>query len=170
MIVNSLNSNFRVEDLPNNILQKIYQYWLSMKGDRFIPSRADLDPTEITGLLQYISLIDVDTNTSRYKMRLIGTETVKAMGIDVTGKYLDEMPQAEALLKKNYDWLVQEKKPYINFDRLKWSSKTYLEYYALGLPLSENGEDVNMLMFGMYYQFPVEKRTKFYSIENRLKG
>ncbi len=165
MIVNSLNSDFLIEDLPNNILQKIYQYWLGMKGDRLMPSRADLNPTEIAGLLQYISLIDVDANTSRYKMRLIGTETVKAMGIDVTGKYLDEMPQVEALLKKNYDWLVQGKKPYINFDRLKWSSKSYLEYYALGLPLSENGEDVNMLMFGMYYQFPVEKRTRFYALE-----
>ncbi len=165
MIVNSLNSNFQVEDLPNNILQKIYQYWLGMKGDRLMPSRADLNPMEIAGLLQYISLIDVGPEAGRYKMRLIGTETVKAMGIDVTGKYLDEMQQAEGLLKKNYDWLVQEKKPYINFDRLKWSSKSYLEYYALGLPLSENGEDVNMLMFGMYYQFPVEKRTRFYALE-----
>jgi len=165
MIVNSLNSSFQVEDLPNNILQKIYQYWLNMKGARLMPSRADLNPAEIAGLLQYISLIDVGPEAGRYKMRLIGTETVKAMGIDVTGKYLDEMPQAEVLLKKHYDWLVQEKKPYVNFDRLKWSSKSYLEYYALGLPLSENGEDVNMLMFGMYYQFPVEKRTRFYALE-----
>ncbi|MBL4801949.1 MAG: PAS domain-containing protein [Emcibacter sp.] len=156
--------NFTVNDLPNDVLRKIYQYWLGMKRDRIMPSRADLKPEEILSLLPYISLVDVEPETKRYKMRLIGSETVKAMSADMTGKYLDEVPLIEALLKQNYDWLVEEKQPYLNFDKLRWSSKSYLEYYALGMPLSENGTDVNMLMFGMFYQFPLEKRTEFQKI------
>jgi len=118
-----INKSFNIDDLPNNLLRDIYQYWLDMKGTRPMPSRADLNPADIVGLLPNISLIDVEDGGRRYKMRLIGTETVKAMEFDVTGKYLDEFPLLEGLLKKNYDWLVEEKRPYINFDKLKWSKK-----------------------------------------------
>lgn len=161
---NKLIDNFSVDDLPNNILREIYQYWLDMRGNRPIPSRADLDPADIVRLLPHISLIDVESETGRYKMRLIGSETVKAMGLDVTGKYLAEFPLIEQMLKNNYDWLVKEKRPYINFDKLKWSKRSYMDYYALGLPLSGNGKDVDMLMFGMYYQFPNDERTYFNSV------
>lgn len=164
MVFDGLQGNFTIDELPNDILRDIYQYWLDMRGDRAMPSRADLNPADITALLPYVSLVDVERDPVRYRMRLIGTETVKAMAIDVTGKYMDEIPLIESLLKQNYDWLIEEKHPYINFDKLKWSKKSYLEYYALGLPLSNNGKDVNMLMFGMYYQFPLEKQTEFYDV------
>ena len=157
---NILIDNFEIDDLPNSIIRDIFQYWLNIKGNRPMPSRADLDPSDIVSLLPHISLIDVERESGRYKMRLIGTETVKAMGIDVTGKYLDDFPLIDRALKENYDWLVKEKRPYINFDKLKWSSKSYMDYYALGLPLSRNGTDVDILMFGMYYQFPKDKRTE----------
>lgn len=156
-----LDQEFAINDLPNDILKEIYQYWLDMKGERAMPSRADLNPADIVHLLPHVSLINVEQETGRYKMRLIGTETVKAMGIDVTGKYLDEFPLIDGFLRKNYDLLVKKKEPYINFQKLKWSSKSYMDYYALGLPLSSNGKDVDILMFGMYYQFPVDKRTEF---------
>jgi len=159
-----LNKNFTIDDLPNDILRSIYRYWLDMKGARLMPSRADLDPADIVSLLSHISLINVENGGTRYKMRLIGSETVKAMNIDVTGKYLDELPFVERALKENYDWLVAQRRPYFNFDKLRWSSKSYMDYYALGLPLSSNGQDVNMLMFGMYYLFPKEIRTKFHEL------
>ena len=157
-----LNKDYVKDDFPNKILEKIFQYWLKMKGDRLMPSWADLNPADISELLPYISLVDVEKDTGRYRMRLVGAETIKAMGFDITGKYLDDFPLIERLVKKKYNKLVQEKQPYINFDKLKWSRKSFMEYYALGLPMSCNGKDVDILMFGMYYQFPKGKRTEFY--------
>ena len=90
-----LNKKFTRDDLPNPIMRDIYQYWLDMKGDRLMPSRADLNPIEITKLLPHLSLIDVEHKTGRYKFRLIGTETVNVLDMDPTGKYLDEIPQIE---------------------------------------------------------------------------
>ena len=129
-----------------------------------MPSRADLDPVDIVRLLPYLTLVDVLSDSGRYKFRLIGTETVKTLGKDLTGKYLDEMPEIERYLKVRYDWLVKEKRPYFIFDKLKWSSKSYIEYYVLGLPLSHNGRDVNMFLFGTWYQFPNDPRTSFYDV------
>lgn len=155
--------DFSVDDLPNNVLKDIYRYWQEMKGSRNMPSRADLNPADIVSLLPHIVLVDVEPDTGRYKYRLIGTETVKVMGFDVTGKYLNQYPAIEESLKGRYDWLVKEKTPYLYFNRLKWTEKDFLEYYALGLPLSNNGQDVNILMFGMYYQFPKGKGSEFFT-------
>ena len=154
-----------MDDLPNDILRGVYQYWLDMKGGCRMPSRADLNPADIVHLLPYISLVNVEPETKRYKIRLVGTETVRAMGVDITGKYLDEIPQVEIHLKTRYDWMVREKRPYIFSDKLRWSEKSFLNFFSIGLPLSENGHDVNILMYGSYYQFPDEARTKFHATE-----
>jgi len=159
-----LKENFTLNDLPNDTLRSIYRYWLDIKGDRLMPSRADLNPADIVELLPCLCLLDVENGGNRYRMRLIGSDTVKAMNIDATGKYLDEFPFVEQILKSKYDWLVEKRRPYFHFDKLRWSSKSYMDYYAVGLPLSSNGTDVDILMFGTYYLFPEETRARFHKL------
>lgn len=156
-----LIDNFSIEDLPNNILRDIYQYWLVMKGNQTFPNRSDLHPTDIISLLPYISLIDVDYTTQRYKMRLVGTETVKALGKDITGKYLDEVPEIEKHLKERYEWIVKEKRPYFVSGKLRWSTKSFLNFSSVGLPLSNTGKNVDIIMYGSYFQIPGEARTEY---------
>ncbi len=68
-----------------------------------MPSRRDLNPADIVTMLPHICLVDVDDRTKRYRIRLVGTETVKALGADITGKYLDQYPGIENHLKVRYD-------------------------------------------------------------------
>lgn len=156
-----LIDDFSIDDLPNDILKDIYRYWQVMKGEHDMPGRADLHPADIVSLLPYVSLIDVEHNTQRYKMRLIGTETVKALGKDVTGKYLDELPEIERHLKVRYEWIVKNKRPYLVSDKLRWSSKSFLRFCSIGLPLSNDGQKVDIIMYGSYFQIPEEKREEF---------
>lgn len=159
MVIKSgiLIDNFSVDDLPNDILKDIFRYWLVIKGDRPMPGRADLHPSDIVSLLPNISLIDVEHDTQRYRMRLVGTETVKALGKDITGKYLDEVPEIETHLKSRYEWIVREKRPYVISDRLHWSSKSFLNFCSVGLPLSNEGQNVDIIMYGSCFQFPIEE-------------
>lgn len=160
-----LDKKFTISDLPNQMMRDFYQYWLDLKGDKLMPSRADMNPVEIVKLWAHLSLIDVIQDTGRYQFRLIGTETVNAIGKDLTGNYLDEYPEIERFLKVRYDWLVKERRSYFIFDKLKWSEKSYIDYYVLGLPLSSNGHDVDKLLLGTWYDFPQEPRTVFYQKE-----
>ncbi len=148
-----LIDNFTSRDIPCDILKGIYQYWQSMRGAHIMPSRADLYPEDIIALLPYICLVDVERETRRYKIRLIGTENVKAIGFDVTGDYLDNYPLMERQLKTRYDWLVRERRPYIISDNLKWSEKSFLDFCSIGLPLSHDKENVDILMFGSSYKY-----------------
>ncbi|HEX9789596.1 MAG TPA: PAS domain-containing protein, partial [Kiloniellales bacterium] len=71
-------------------LATLYQYWQSKQGDRLMPARADIDPTEIPKLLPILLLIDVVATVS-YRYRLVGTEIVSSAGQDITGKLFDEV-------------------------------------------------------------------------------
>lgn len=155
-----LIDNFTVDDLPNNILKGIYQYWHDIKGDRLMPSRADLNPADIAQFLPYISLIDVEQNPRRYKVRLVGTETVNAMNIDTTGRYMDEFPLVECHLKDRFDWMVRQKRPYLISGKLRWSRKSFLNFCSIGIPLSNNDEDSVILMYGSHYYAPKTSTKK----------
>lgn len=46
--------------------------WHRRRGDRKMPRRADIDPTEITTVLPHLRLIDVLEGGARYRYRLVG--------------------------------------------------------------------------------------------------
>ena len=152
--IGNLIDNFTVDDIPHDVLKDIFHYWQVMKDERAMPSRADLNPADIVSLLPHISLVDVEHETKRYKIRLVGTETVRALGADITGKYLDELPRIEQHLKARYDWLVEKKAPYLIYDKLKWSQKSFLDFCSVGMPLSNNGRDVDIIMYGSCFHLP----------------
>jgi hypothetical protein len=146
------------EDIPPEELKELLRLWQKIKGEKFMPSRKDFNPAVATRLLPHISLVDVENSPRRYRFRLVGSATVKAMGRDVTGKYMDEIPGMENM-RERYDWLVENKVPYLYKGQLVWSAKNFLDYFALGLPFSEDGHDVSLIMYGMYYLFPDDERT-----------
>ncbi len=148
-----VKSALTIEELPNSILKNFYQYWLRMKGSRSMPSRSNLNPADITPLLPNIVLVDVEQDPRRYRVRLLGTETVKVLGEDCTGRYLDDLTMLGSIVKKRYEWLVVEKKPYFYRGNMKNADKPYIEYMGVAMPLSSNGVDVDILMVGIHYQY-----------------
>lgn len=151
---------FEVDDISNDKMRSIYKYWLKIKGDKNLPSRDDLNPVDIKPVLPHITLVRVEEGTGRYKLTLVGSENVKANGEDVTGKYLDEIPRLHKYAKDRYDWVVENKRPYIYQGDLLWSDKDYLDYSIIGLPLSNDNEKVDGIMFAGFYYNPSDELAK----------
>ncbi len=151
MSKNKFIDRFEIADISIDKMKCIYKYWLKIKGDKSFPSREDINPADIASVLPHITLVRVE-NDGRYKLTLVGSENVRANGEDVTGKYLDEIPLLHNVVKERYDWVVENKKPYIYQGDLKWSKKSYLDYSIIGLPLSNDNDNVDGIMFaGFYY-------------------
>ncbi|WP_321389819.1 PAS domain-containing protein [Emcibacter sp.] len=148
----------KVSDIPPQELQELFLLWQNIRGDKSMPCRKDFRPAAVPSLLPNVSLVDVENDPRRYRFRLVGTATVKAMGRDVTGQYMDQIP-GMMTMKERYDWLVENKTPYLYKGQLVWSEKSFLDYYAIGLPFSEDDSTVNLIMYGMYYLFPDHDRT-----------
>ncbi|WP_321389821.1 PAS domain-containing protein [Emcibacter sp.] len=164
-----LKSPIETPDISSDHLKELFIYWQKIRADKSMPRRQDFSPADVPHLLPYISLVNVEYGNDtehtqqRYCCRLLGTETVKALGKDVTGKYLDEVPEV-SVLKERFDWLVENKTPYFIRGQLVWSQKSFLNYEAVGLPLSNNDSEVNIIMYGTCYQFPQDQKSPTFGV------
>lgn len=155
-----LITDITAENLTLKRHKKLFNYWQAIKGDKAMPSRADFNPMTITDVLPSIILTEAHYDPLRFRIRLIGTEIRTVSGVDMTGSWLDEIPQTKDIVKR-YKWIVKNKKPYFNMEKLKFelrdfinlhAIKDFTHYQALTLPFSNDGENVNIIISsGIYY-------------------
>ncbi|MFC7050139.1 PAS domain-containing protein [Emcibacter nanhaiensis] len=148
-------SPVNLSDIESNVLKELFLYWCKIRGARSIPRRKDFRPIDVPHLLPYIAMVNVEQDTKKYQIRLVGTETAEVTGKSIIGQYLDDIPGMSKSVDR-FDWVVKEKLPYLYHGRLSWSEKDFLEYDALGLPFSNDNFAVNIIMAGLVYSFPSE--------------
>ena len=118
------------------------------RGARDAVARGDIDPIDLKKILPLMILIDVVPDARRYVYRLVGTHEVEMRGSDPTGKPVDEAYYAEAAGDTAYylDRVVRTRQPVLyrgTYQPLR--TRTQRED-VLFLPLSKDGEAVNMIM------------------------
>jgi hypothetical protein len=128
-------------------LRRLYDDWQSSRRGRKFPARADFDPLDFKYILGSLSLIDVIGAPPRFRIRLHASNIVDRAGMDLTGKFIDEMP-AERRDKAlaHYSRVLQERAPIAiayegePIDERLWNCE------ILVLPLSSDGANVDMLI------------------------
>lgn len=127
----------------------LYEYWRKKCGDRLMPSRADLDPSEIPPrLLPCISIVDVVADERRFVYRLVGTADVQVRGHDPTGKSVIEGffgPSVEDALSC-YNRVVATKGPVLDPVPFTATNGRYATEETIFLPLSDDGVTVNKII------------------------
>ncbi len=133
-------------------LRLLYSYWVAARGEKFMPSRADIDPVTMPRqLLSNIVLLDVLDNPLGFRYRVMGTAVAAMIGADWTGRRVDEMRSADERDPTQYIETVERGEPtayfneYDNFDSILAES-TRQRYERILLPLSGTGEFVSMLL------------------------
>jgi hypothetical protein len=134
----------------------LYRYWDRLRGGRFAPARGEIEPTEIPGLLSRISLLVVEPEPLRFRYRLSGTAINEAHGLEMTNRYVDEL-EPPAFARQMHDWLarlVHDRRPQlVEWHYLNQTGRPR-HYRVLRLPLSSNGEDVDMIMILTEFDLP----------------
>ena len=133
--------------VDNSELLDLLAYWKEQRGQQLMPSRADMDPLDLPAHLGYLCLIDVEHDPMRLRYRLIGATITETMGRDMTGRYFDEIYEDEILRDSlaAYTWIVEHRAPLRISGHALYSSKSHYLYEILNLPLSDDGETVNMV-------------------------
>ena len=113
-----------------------------------MPARSDIDPIDLKALLPLLILIDAVPDPRRYVYRLVGTHEVEIRGSDPTGKAVDEAYYGESTdtTTAYLDRVVSTRQPLLyrgTYQPLR--TRTQRED-VLFLPLSSDGETVNMIM------------------------
>src|SRR5262245_53949282 len=129
-------------------LRNLYEYWNARRGARSMPARSDLDPVDLKPILPVLLLIDIVADARRYTYRQVGTREVEMRGNDPTGKaiqdaYYAESPEETA---RYLDRVVQTRAPVLYRGTYQPLSTRTQREDVLFLPLSTDGETVNMIM------------------------
>ena len=127
---------------------KVLAYWQQKCDGRRMPSRGDIKPEEIVGFLPYIILVDVVPDERRFVYRLVGTGEAQVRGNDPTGKPVGEnyFAASRGLALARYEKVCTTRAPLYEDDNNFQVVDRYVSEACLFLPLSEDGETVNMVM------------------------
>ncbi|WP_259780455.1 PAS domain-containing protein [Aestuariispira ectoiniformans] len=140
-------------EISDPALRKLYDYWSGRRGDRPMPSRADIDPSEIVSLLPHIMMVDVHIDADGRKkhwFRLVGTQV--AFGTDPTRTYLEDQVGDSAYgthitkLFSNASSLGQPLYSEYEYEHPESHGVRFAR--RLFLPLSEDGHTVNKMLVG----------------------
>jgi hypothetical protein len=77
------------------MVRQLHDYWSSKRGGAALPDRDLIDPAEIKLLLPNILIAEPSHPPFRVRYRLIGSRIAAASGMDLTGRYLDELVAAD---------------------------------------------------------------------------
>lgn len=131
------------------VLQAILAYWQSKCGaDGRLPSRRDLDPLELRGLLPNIYLIDV-VEDGRFRVRLMGEAHVEVYGPGLVGRVIDDIFPAGVAAEFNrlYAAVVRRREPVINRGQVTWlKSFDWMRYEGLHAPLASDGVKIDGIL------------------------
>ncbi|EKE78824.1 MULTISPECIES: PAS domain-containing protein [Oceanibaculum] len=133
-------------------LKVLFEYWKRLRRPNGDAHYIDLDFTTLPRrLLPWIYLLQVERGEDiRLKVRTIGELVTQSIGIELRGRYLDEVKGAEETCRR-MRFCVERKLPYRIRNTAKWDDVTVTSYEALVLPLcSEDGQVEYVLTVAKY--------------------
>jgi hypothetical protein len=133
-------------DCSSEVVRQILDYWQHKRRGRPMPSRADLDPLEMRRALGQIIMIEVHRDPLRFRTRLVGTDQASRRGIDLSGKWLDDLPQQyRDLVMPRAIAVTERAEPMYSRVRRMMDDRWY-DYEAVWLPLAQDGAVPTMIM------------------------
>ena len=152
------------------LLGELYAYWTAKRGARFAPPRTEVDPVEIPRLLPHLMLIDVVDGGARFRYRLAGTEIESRFGCSMVGRYIDE------LMRGRYNGYIHGLyRELLTTRRALYSESAYdpdvaspLYARRLMLPLSSDGQDVDMVLAGQIFSYRAAARETVLAVQDRF--
>jgi len=147
----AINHATGAEDLPmSHDLRRLLGYWHERCGDRPFPRRADIDPIDLSFMLERIALTEVHEHPRRYRLRVVGSFWHRLLGFEATGYWMHDWPHENQrkLTVDFYEALIDGKRPRFT-QRDALVDDRPLRYEIMLLPLSEDGARVSMIMTGI---------------------
>jgi hypothetical protein len=129
----------------------LVDYWNRLRGERAMPSRAEIDPSAIKRVLPYLMMLDVSYDPLGFRYRLVGTGIVRFNGRDFTGKAVDEANYGPAYvaLHRYFAAVVETRGPIGARGRTVWiDGGEWRDAESVALPLSSDGSVIDIVLSG----------------------
>lgn len=142
-------------EIQNPMLRKGLDLWERMRGANRFPSRAQMLPREMSGLLRNTVLVKVLDNGAEFQFRIVGDAMVVAQGASFQGLTMAEidaeLPGYGTMLREVYRRIHETGEPLAFrgwFERS--ADKRPFFHESLVLPLGEGQTVDHILVIGVY--------------------
>jgi hypothetical protein len=135
-------------------LNQLRDIWRAKSVDKGYASRADFDARTLKPYMRNTSILDVEAQPDgrrRYRYRYVGSAIVEVFG-EQTHKYIDQFVAPDRLARWTavHDLIVLSGRPLRFIVNYTSPQINYLRSECLMLPLSPDGEAINMIMTFLY--------------------
>jgi hypothetical protein len=126
---------FRAQILIDEQLH-LYDWWRSLPTDGSAPARAELRPAEIARFLPNVTLYE--RSGDDWRIRLAGTALFEALGEEVSGKNLGELPLGDGVRtwRRALNFSCDTRGPVCGAQRLWWNGPRQTARFWLRLPFA----------------------------------
>ncbi len=142
------------QQLISGPLSGSHQAWHALRGDRFAPSRKEIEPARFKPVLGSIFVMDVLDDGADFRFVLGGESVVHLMGRRLRGKLLSGQPQTPFFkgMARLFVECVRTKAPVaVGPMRTVREGNDYLEIEVLVMPLSDTGTSVTSLLGAIHF-------------------
>lgn len=141
---------------------ELHAYLERIRGDREMPDRADIKPSEIARLLPSMIIAEAVDGGEDFRVRLFGTKLVELLGEERTGKLLSEFAEEGGAFANNDPGAVQRRwlfvtrkaffgrKPVFLKVPFAASGRLYLVGHCLSAPLTAGGSEPAQTVGAMF--------------------
>ncbi|HTS91471.1 MAG TPA: PAS domain-containing protein [Stellaceae bacterium] len=144
---------FKVGTTPDlvssDLVRKFHDFWLSRRGTKVLPTKAEMDPVDMAQFLPNIVLTEVIPKPLDFRYRIIGEEIVSRLG-NMTGKRVREMAlnNLSGSAYQNYCFVTASRQPQFLEGEAVTAFKPDRPYLMsrVHCPLSTNGTDVDFII------------------------
>ncbi|MDP6708475.1 MAG: PAS domain-containing protein [Alphaproteobacteria bacterium] len=135
-------------------LKHLLAYWRGKCDGARLPSRAAIDPVELSRHLGHLYLIDVIAAPLSFRYRLVGVHIADTIAADPTGFFLDEAVGTEALpdRRQTLEWVVTARAPLRLYGRTRLPGRSSIGFEALKLPLSSDGDKIDVVLCTLRFE------------------
>ncbi len=136
-------------DLANQKLAALKALWERKRGERAMPSRVDLDFSELKTWLGHLALIDLSA-TDGGVFRLCGTNLSSRFGGEVTGFELQSLPNDIGESIRSCVARVRETRAPLGDRHARMIDGSKVTFEEIVFPLSDDGVVVKTVLFACY--------------------
>ena len=143
-----------LEDIEAEPVRTGYRYWRDLRGERPYPTREEVRPHAIKGLLRNFVLIKVVDGARDFHMAIVGDEVQRAYDVPLNNRLLSdiirEAPTVMPGWMERYRKVALGGKPLIYRVSVQQegSEANFLHREAVVLPLGANGIVSHVFTFG----------------------
>lgn len=150
-----------LRDLDAATLADLAAYWQTIRRDRAMPRRGDLDPLDMPPrLLPYLELLERRPDGG-FRFRLVGTAVDESFGARLTGRDVAEVLQAASPAFRDFAGALLHlaqlsQRPvfasaFMRWD-MRWQSGRFASCRILLLPLSDEKRQLSHLLASLCWQ------------------